>query len=150
MSELASLLNTKNTVEVITKNTKGAENWDTNQVFPIVRLMAISFYVSGESENFSNKKLKHLLSIYLSQIAGKAPTILPIAKKFKLPIISLAHGNDVLLKDKTFRKNKITRTLMECQHVVAVSDTTKKDGLSLGIPLCHHQQWYQHRCLFKY
>ena len=137
MSELASLLNTKNTVEVITKNTKGAENWDTNQVFPIVRIDGNKFLRQWRIRKLLKQKVKaSSINILITDSWKSARTILPIAKKFKLPIISLAHGNDVLTKDKTFRKNKITRTLMECQHVVAVSDTTKKMVLSLGISHC--------------
>ena len=137
MSELASLLNTNNNLEVITKHSKNAVSWDNHQSFPITRIHGNKFLRQWRIKRIIKQKIKsYSCKILITDSWKSAKTILPIAKKFKLPIISLAHGNDVLTKNKTFRKNKITHTLRECQHVVAVSDTTKKMVLSLGISNC--------------
>ena len=137
MSELALLLNAENKIEVITKNAKGAENWDTNQIFPITRIYGNKFIRQWRIKKLIKQKIEtYDFKVLITDSWKSAQTILPIAKKYQLPVISLAHGNDVLTKNKTYRTNKIKRTLKACQHVVAVSDTTKEMVLSLGISNC--------------
>ena len=137
MSELASLLNTENTIEVITKNTKGAKNWDIHQSFPITRICGNKFLRQWRIKKLLKQKIKaSTVKIIITDSWKSAKTIMPIAKKHQLPVISLAHGNDVLTKNKASRLYNIKHTLDACQHVVAVSHATKEMVLSLGISNC--------------
>lgn len=137
MSDLADLLSKHYTLEVITKAVNGDKNWDGTQPYSISRIQGSKFLRQWRLKKIiTQKNSLSPIKLFITDSWKSAQTILPLAKKQRIPIIALAHGNDVLTKNKRYRAHRIRNTLNACKHVVAVSDATKNLVFELGINHC--------------
>lgn len=137
MSDLASLLKKNNTIEVLAKASQGDGEWDKKQPYPITRASGPKPFRHWRiSSIIAKKHLSSPIELILTDSWKSAKTIMSLANKYHIPVITLAHGNDVLTKNKFFRRYKIIKTLERCKQIVAVSNATKALVTELGIQHC--------------
>ena len=111
--------------------------WDQQQSYAIRRIRGPKPWRKRQKARL----LQHIASsmyapVLITDTWKSAEYLLSTAKKIQMPIITLAHGNDILSKNCAKRSARIQNTLQQVQQVVAVSNDTAKRVRALGIKHC--------------
>lgn len=137
MAHLASGLHPYHPVTVITPTQRDQQPWDSQQSYPIIRAPGPRFWRHMHTRRWTQRLiLNHAITAIITDSWKSAKTIQKIAQKHQVPILCLAHGNDILDKNKTRRRRNIRHTLQACDRVIAVSHDTQQRVLAHGIHHC--------------
>lgn len=134
MADLASQLSQNTLLTVLTKAHPESTNFDPQQPYPVQRFQGNKWIRRFKLRKalkaiHADKPVTHVLT----DSWKSAKTILPMAKHLNIPVHCLAHGNDVLTKNKFWRRRYIQQTLAQCTNVIAVSHATQDIVKSLNI-----------------
>lgn len=125
MGDLARGLAPHYRIQVITKQQKASPLWDGQQAYPIIRVAGPKSWRRWAMKRHAQHHLsKGNTQAILTDSWKSAALVAKLAKAHQVPLITLAHGNDMLSKNKASRARRIQQALQACDRIVAVSNYT--------------------------